>query len=325
MMKIFKTLSLTAFLAFISWGGLNAQDISEAVDLYNSSIKAFQENQYDQAIGDIEKALNIVTAITDEVDEQVETVKANCEKIIAQLYFSKAKQEINSKQYAEAIQTLNKAVELAEKYTDDDVLISAENLMPQVYTAKGTADMEAGKIEEAITEYRKALELDKNNSTIHLRIALARLKANDEAGAIAGFNEIIAMEGAKPADVANAQKQAGVLFLKRAAAAQSAKKWSEVYENAQKAVGYDNANTAAQRFLGISSIELKKWKDAVTACEAVMAADPDAKDKNNTIYRLATAYENMNNKAKACGYYKQLVTDANYKAYAEPKVKELCQ
>ncbi|MDR0295010.1 MAG: tetratricopeptide repeat protein [Prevotellaceae bacterium] len=321
-MKIFKTLTVTAFFAFFSLGCLSAQDLSEAVELYNGAIKAFQESQYTQAISDIEKALQIATAVED--DEQALDIKANCEKIIPQFYFSYAKQQIKDKEYAEALQILNKTMGLAEKYNDDEVLISAEDLTPQVYIAKGSVDVEAGNIEEGIAAYRTALELDKNNSTIYLRIAMAQ-RANDEAGALTSFDQLIAMEGAKPDDVATAKKQASNIYLKRAAAAQPAKKWNEMYENAQKAAGYDNSNTQTFKLLGMSAIELKKWKDAISAYEAVLSAEPNAKDKNTTIYRLGMAYENSNNKAKACGFYKQIVGDAQFKAFAEQKVKELCQ
>jgi len=321
-MKILKTLSITAFFAFMSLGCLNAQDLAEAVDLYNSGIKAFQDSQFAQAINDVEKALQMLTSIED--DEQAASLKTNCENIIPQLYLSQAKQQVNTKQFAEALQTLDKAKELAEKYNNDEVLIFVEDLMPQVYIAKGGAEIEAGNVEGGIAEYRKALELNKTNSTIYLRIGLAQ-RANNEDDAVATFDQIIAMDGAKTDDVGTAKKQAATIFLKRAAAAQPAKQWSVVYENAKKATGYDNANMQAFRLLGLSTIELKKWREAVEACETVLNADPSAKDKNTLIYRLATAYENLNNKSKACSYYKQIVGDANFKAFAEGKVRSLCQ
>jgi len=321
-MKILKTLSVTAFFALFSFGCLNAQDLGEAVNLYNGAIKAFQEAQYTQAISDIEKALQIATAVED--DEQALDVKANCETIIPQFYFSYAIQQANDKEFIKAIQTLEKAMELAERYNNDDILISAEDRMPLVYRAKGSADVEAGRLEEGIAAYRQALEWDKNNSTIYLLIASAQ-RTNDEAGALATFDQIIAMENAKPDDVATAKRQASNIYLRRAAAAQPTKKWNEMYESAQKAAGYDNTNTQTLKLLGMSAIELKRWRDAITAYEAVLSAEPDAKDKNTTMYRLAIAYENSNNKAKACSFYKQIVSDAQFKAFAEQKVKELCQ
>ncbi|MCL2098663.1 MAG: hypothetical protein FWH23_07915 [Bacteroidales bacterium] len=320
-MKILKSLLLTAFFA-LSLGPLNAQDLTEIVDLYNNGVKALQEGQYPQAISDIEKALQMAAAV--EEDEQALAIKANCEKIIPQLYLSYAKQQVNAKNYAEAIQHLLKAKEIAEKYADDDVMISSEDLLPQVYMVKGSADVEDGNVEAGIAEYHKALLLDKNNSTIYLRLALAQLEA-DEASAISNFEQIIAMETAKPADLAVAQRQMCNIYLKRAVAAQPAKKWNEMYENAQKAIEYNNTNMSAFRAMGQSAVELKKWKEAISAYDTVLGADPDAKDKSTIVYRLALSYENSNNKAKACSYYKQIVKDAQFKAFAEQKVKELCQ
>ena len=52
-----------------------------------------------------------------------------------------------------------------------------------------------------------------------------------------------------------------------------------------------------------------------------VAMDTNAKDKASTLYNLATAYEGKGNNAKACGYYKQILTDPTYKQIAEYKVK----
>ncbi len=325
-MKIFKSLSVTVLFAVLSFSCLSAQEINEAIELYNSGIKAFQESQYTKAIADIEKAAQIASAVeAEEEKEQAATVKTNCEKLIPQFYFSYGKQQVIDKDYATALKTLAQAEALATKYNDDDIAASIQDLLPQAYTMMGNANVEAGKFAEGVADYNKALEYDKNNSTLYLRIGLAQEQAKNEAGAIAAFEQIVGMEGAKASDLANAKKKLSITYLKRAAAAQPAKKWATVLENAQKSASYDEANMQTQRFIGLSASELKKWDDAITAYEAVLAADPAAKDKTNSIYRLATAYETKGNKAKACEYYKQIVADPTYKAFAEAKVKALCQ
>ncbi len=321
-MKILKSLFVTAFFASLSFGYLNAQDINEAIELYNGGVKAFQESQYSKAIADVEKALQIASAAQ---DEQAPTVKTNCEKLIPQLYFSQGKQQIIDKQYAEGIITLDKAKTLAEKYNEADVTASVNDLLPQAYTMKGSDEAAANKPAEAIASFNKALEYDKANSTLYLRLGLAQEQAKDEAGAIASFDKIVAMEGAKPGDVNNAKKKLSVTYLKRAVASQRTKKWADVVADAEKAASYDDKNMQTQRLIGTAASELKKWDVAIAAYETVVAAEPNAKDKSTNAYRLATAYEGKGNKAKACEYYKQIVADPNYKAFAEAKVKTLCQ
>ncbi len=300
-MKILKSLFVTAFFASLSFGYLNAQDINEAIELYNGGVKAFQESQYSKAIADVEKALQIASAAQ---DEQAPTVKTNCEKLIPQLYFSQGKQQIIDKQYAEGIITLDKAKTLAEKYNEADVTASVNDLLPQAYTMKGSDEAAANKPAEAIASFNKALEYDKANSTLYLRLGLAQEQAKDEAGAIASFDKIVAMEGAKPGDVNNAKKKLSVTYLKRAVASQRTKKWADVVADAEKAASYDDKNMQTQRLIGTAASELKKWDVAIAAYETVVAAEPNAKDKSTNAYRLATAYEGKGNKAKACEYYK---------------------
>jgi len=321
-MKIFKTLFATALITVLSFGCLSAQGISEAIELYNSGLKAFHASEYAQAIVDIEKALKIAA---NEEDEQAAELRINAEKLLPRLYFDYGRQQINNKMHTEGLATLNKAKEIAEKLGDDTVMASLHELMPQVYTIIGQADTEAGRHTEGIANFRKALEFDKTNSTIYLRLGLAQEQAKDEEGAIATFNHIVTMEGAKPADVANANRRLGTIFLRRAAAGQQTRNWTSVFDNAKKSVEHDNANMQAQRLLGAAALELKRWDDAINAFEAVLASNPAATDKNTTIYRLAMAYEGKGNRAKACANYRLIVSDPQFKAFAESKVRALCQ
>ena len=73
--------------------------------------------------------------------------------------------------------------------------------------------------------------------------------------------------------------------------------------------------------MGLSAVQLKKFDDAIETLEKYYAMDTNAKDKASTLYNLATAYEGKGNNAKACGYYKQILTDPTYKQIAEYKVK----
>ena len=99
-----------------------------------------------------------------------------------------------------------------------------------------------------------------------------------------------------------------------------AKNWAGSFENAQKSNDY-NESGQSLKILGLSANQLKKFDDAISALEKYYAMDTNAKDKSSTLYNLATAYEGKGNNAKACGYYKQILTDPTYKQIAEYKVK----
>ncbi len=131
----------------------------------------------------------------------------------------------------------------------------------------------------------------------------------------------LADEAGSANDAATASKQLGRLYFVRAVEVQKVKKWKEVLADAKRSVEYDGTNAQAQKLMGIAGVELKDWDTAIAGLEAALTADPNAKDKNNTIYRLAVSYEAKKNTAKACEYYKQLLGDANYKATADHKIK----
>jgi tetratricopeptide (TPR) repeat protein len=118
----------------------------------------------------------------------------------------------------------------------------------------------------------------------------------------------------------DASKQLSVVYLKRSVAALKTKTWAGVYENAKKSNQYV-VSGQANKLVGLSSVQLKKFDEAIAALESYLAEDPNAKDKNSTMYNLAVAFEGKKDTAKACGYYKQLLNDPTYKPIAEYKVK----
>jgi len=103
-------------------------------------------------------------------------------------------------------------------------------------------------------------------------------------------------------------KQLSVLYLKKSAAEMKTKNWAAVYDNAKKSNQYAESGNAL-KLIGLSAVQLKKFDDAISSLEAYYAMDTNAKDKASTLYNLALAFEGKGNNAKACGYYKQILTD----------------
>ena len=67
---------------------------------------------------------------------------------------------------------------------------------------------------------------------------------------------------------------------------------------------------------------IKQYDTAIAAFEAYLALAPNANDKSQIIYQLATAYEGRKDRAKACSYYKQILSDPKFGAVAKYKVEE---
>ena len=311
-MKTFKFLLTTAFIGLAFYSQSYAQDINDAIKLYNDAATAFGERDFKSALTQAQAALEIASASE---AEEAAAAKQNIENLIPKIYYGEARQMVADRKFDEALPALQKTIEIAGKYKDMETQESAEGLIPQVMGAYAQSLLAAQKFAEAIPVYEELLKLTPNDAVAYLNIGQAQARLNKEEEAIAAYEKASQL-GSK-----DAEKLMVNVYLRKAIADQTAKKWSDVYANAEKAISYDADNVNGNKLLGAAAIELKRWDAAIAAYEKVL---PSETNPDNTNYALARAYEAKGNKAKACESYKKITANPNFKAYAEAKVKELC-
>lgn len=310
-MKKFKTFLAICAVALLSAVNLQAQDLAAATETYNAAATSLNDGNYVSAIENFNKALKMLEGL----GEEGQTLMAEAKSIIPQIHLRYGKELAAAKDIDNAVIQLKKAIETGKSYAVADVVTEATDLLPQVLMADANALLNEGKFAEAIVEYNRVIKADPENGTAYLRIGMAQSRLNKEAEAVAAFEKALEL-GEKD----NASRQLSVIYLKKAAAMLGAKNWAGSFENAQKSNDY-NESGQSLKILGLSANQLKKFDDAISALEKYYAMDTNAKDKSSTLYNLATAYEGKGNNAKACGYYKQILTDPTYKQIAEYKVK----
>ncbi len=310
-MKQFRTFLAICVLSILSMGTVYGQDLTAATDAFNAGGAALNESNYPVAIESFNKALKMLEGL----GEQGATMLAETKAIIPQIHLRYGKQFASANDIDNAVLQIKKAIETGTAYSATDVVKEATELLPQVLMADGNNLLNEGKYAEAIAEYNKVVAVDPANGMAYLRIGMSEARLDNEAGAVAAFEKAITL-GQKD----DASKQLSTLYLKKSVAALKVKNCAAVLESAEKSNTYLESGQA-KKLIGLSSVQLKKFDKAIAALESYYAEDTNAKDKNSTLYNLATAYEGKGNNAKACGYYKQLLNDATYKAAAEYKVK----
>ena len=310
-MKKFKTFLAICAVALLSAVNLQAQDLAAATETYNAAATSLNDGNYVSAIENFNKALTMLEGL----GEEGQTLMAEAKSIIPQIHLRYGKELAAAKDIDNAVIQLKKAIETGKSYAVADVVTEATDLLPQVLMADANDLLNEGKFAEAVVEYNRVIKADPENGTAYLRIGMAQSRLNKEAEAVAAFEKALEL-GEKD----NASRQLSVIYLKKAAAMLGAKNWAGSFENAQKSNDY-NESGQSLKILGLSANQLKKFDDAISALEKYYAMDTNAKDKSSTLYNLATAYEGKGNNAKACGYYKQILTDPTYKQIAEYKVK----
>lgn len=310
-MKQFKTFLAICALTVLSLGNIYGQDMATATETYNAGATSLNEGNLPAALDSFNKALKMLEGLGEEGVATATEIKA----LIPQIHLRYGKELAAAKDIDNAVVQLKKAIETGKAYSVAQVVTEAADLLPQVLMADGNALLNEGKFAEAIVEYNKVIKADPENGVAFLRIGMAESRLNNEAGAIAAFENAI-----KFGQKEDASKQLSVLFLKKSAAEMKTKNWAGVLANAKKSNEYLESGQAL-KLIGLSAVQLKKFDEAISSLEAYYAMDTNAKDKASTLYNLATAYEGKGNNAKACGYYKQILTDPTYKQIAEYKVK----
>lgn len=305
MKKIAKFFAVTA-LSLVVCVAANAQDLTQAAELFNNAAEALKGDDKTTALDNFKKALSMAEAL----GEEGAALATDCKNIIPNILLSLGKEAANAKDMDKAIEYLAQAQKLATEYGQAEIAQDAKDLVPQIYIADGNALLNEKKFAEAAAEYQKALDLNGENGVAWLRLGMCKANTGDTEGAIAAF-----AKAGEFGQKANADKQAGNIYLKAAVAAYKAKNHAATLENVLKANEY--GVKTANIYGGMAAFNLKKYDNCISLLEGDASV--------NAKYYLARAYEAKGNNAKACEYYKQITSDKNFGAYATSKVGSLCK
>ncbi|MBR6424201.1 MAG: tetratricopeptide repeat protein [Bacteroidales bacterium] len=307
-----KKIFVTILVALCTMGLVAAQDLEKATETYNNAAAAIENNKA-EAITLFEQALGMAEQLGDEGAE----IAAQCKGIIPKLYLSLGKELAAAKDLDNAVAKLQKAAELGKQYGENDLAEEAEALVPQILMSEANGLLNAKDYAGAVAAYQKVIDVNPTNGQAYLRMGQALSAAGKADDAIQAF-EKAAENGEEDA----AAKQLSNIYVKKANASWKAKDAKATLENAQKSTQYVD-NPTAEKLIGFSASQLKQNKVAAEAFEAYLSMSPDAKDKNQIIYRLATTLVAAGDNAKACGYFKQITTDPTVGEAAQGQIKAL--
>lgn len=305
MKKIFATIAAIVLAA----GAAFAQDMAELTEVYNSAAALLQEENKAGALENFNKAVIMAEAIGDEAAD----ILSECKGIIPKLSLSMAKDLVKAGDFDAAVLNLDYVAKVAEKYDDFDTMGEATGLIPQVLKQKGATQIKDKDYAGAVDTYNKILADDPADGVSALRLgsALSALGKTEEA--ISAF-ETAAANGQD----AQANKQIGTIFLKKASANLKEKKYADAVENALKSNEYA-ANPQALQIAGQASQLAGKNADAIKYLSQYLEAAPTAKNAGQIAYTVGALYQNAKNNAKAKEFYSKALSDPKY----GPEAKKL--
>ena len=302
-MKRFGKFLAIALVSMFSLSNAYAQDLGEATEIYNNAATALNENKTAEALEGFQKALSLAEA----AGEEGAQLAADCKGIIPKILVKMGKDAAAAKDMDTAVAKMQEAAAKATEYGDAATAAEAKEFIPMIYITEGNALLNAKQFAEAVAEYEKAIALDPENGMAYLRVG--QCKANTD-GAIEALTK-----ASELGQAANAAKQLGTIYAKKAQAAYKAKDNQGTLDNVLKAKEY--GYTKVNLYGGMAAFNLKKYDEAIQLLEGDSSV--------NAKYYLAKTYEAKGNNAKACEYYKLIVNDAKLGEFAKSKVGTLCK
>lgn len=298
-------------IATLSAALVSAQDMESATALYNEGATALNAGDKETALGYFEEALSQAELIGPEAEE----LAYNCKRNIPTLINAIGKELAASDNIDSAIVVLNRAVEKANEYGQEDIAVDAEALIPQLYMQQGNILLNQKNYPAAMAAYQKVVEINPNDANGYLRLGQAASRADDIETAIAALTKASELGQSKAAD-----REMSTIYLSKAAEVLKAKDYQGAYDNAKKSLDILPNNPTAMQIAGTAALQLKNYDDAIANFEGFIAASPNARNIDQIKYQLATAYEAKGDKENACVNYKAILNNPQFAEYAKHKV-----
>lgn len=292
---------------------VSAQDMAQATETYNNGAMALQAGNNTEALDNFKSALTMAEACGEEGAEMV----GNCKEYIPKIMFNIAKESIKGGNYDKGLAEIDEAVAQAKEYGVTEVVEDAEALKPQVLMNKANDLLKAKDLDGAIAAYNELLALNPANGTAQLRLGMAYAQKGDTANAETAYLAAAANGQEKAAN-----KQLANMYLKEAQAAMKGQKYADAYDAAMKSNSFVESGNALY-FAGMSAQKLGQEAKANEAFEQFLAIAPNDKKADDIKCTLAVSYQKAGNKAKAIEYYQQILTNPKYTEAAKAQIAAL--
>ena len=289
MKKMVKLFLTAAFVGVFIYNSQAQDDANKAIELYNQTLQAAQAGDFATAIAKSKEAYDLAQKV-----EGAEETKTNLEKMIPQLYLNKAKKDLETDKFDEALAGLKHAEDEAKKFNDAETLKNASATVIDVHLKQAKNLYDSDDYVGAINAFDKALAIDTTDAQVYLLKANSLFKKGDTQTALETFEKTKAVaEATEKTEVAKqANAQIANIYKKMAGDAQKSKKWADVVSNAEKALEYKPDDATAPKLIDLGN------------------------------YQQGAALQ-ASNKTKACQFFKKVKYDEKLKANAAQALKAL--
>ncbi|MCK4989480.1 MAG: hypothetical protein KAS29_03305, partial [Bacteroidales bacterium] len=153
-------MKLRAFLmigGMLLAGSLTAQTLTEVINEFNTGVEKLNNQEYEVSIEHFNQVISLASTVGAEAND----MKASAQKQIPSAYYRQATVFMKRKQYDNAIPFLEKTVEFATLYNNnEEISKKASGYLPQLNVVEGNRAWKNKSYDEALVHFDKALGLN---------------------------------------------------------------------------------------------------------------------------------------------------------------------
>lgn len=321
---------LAIFGGILLAGSLSAQTLTDVINEFNVGVEKLNNQEYDVSVDHF----NQVLALAESVGEEANDMKSKAEEQIPSAYYRQATLYLKRKQYDNAIPYLEKTIEKADEYgNNDEIKGKSMSYLPQIHVIEGTRHLKNGQYDESLSHFNKALDLNADMYHAHIGKGLVYLeqdetdmmlqefatartaaKANNDTKAIAQINENV--DGYYNKIITDELEMVDP----------EENDYTYVVEACEKALKANPENARALYHLASISNKKVEYDAAVDYALKALQYESDPVWISAINFELGTAYQNSVEYDKACETLKKVMEEP-FLSRAEKKMGDIpgCQ
>ena len=306
---------------------LSAQTLTDVINEFNTGVEKVNSQEYDAAL----EHFNQVLAQAEIVGAEADDMKAQAEKLIPSTYYRQATTFMKRKQFDNAIPYLEKTVETAALYNNnEDISAKAAGYLPQLYMRQGNQEWKNKNYDAAIAYFDKVLAVNPDIYQACQGKGMVYLEQDKTEEMLQCFAN--AKEGASAKnDTKTIEQINGVIdtyynkFIveEMEMVDPEDNDYTYVVEACEKALSANPGNPRALYHLAIVSNKSVEYDKAIEYAQAALLHETEAVWISAINFELGTAFQNSADYDKACETLKK-VTEEPFLERAEKKIESIC-
>ena len=150
---------LALFGGILLTATLSAQTLTDVINEFNTGVEKLNNQEYEVSIEHFNKTISLAETVGAEAND----MKAQAEKMVPSAYYRQASIFMKRKQYDNAIPFLEKTVETANLYNNnEETKAKAAKYLPQLYVREGNREWKNKSYDAAIAYFDKAIASNPN-------------------------------------------------------------------------------------------------------------------------------------------------------------------